>query len=257
MFPSPKSTPFKTPQIHDLDFLIMNSSIAGSDGCIGIFDEDKEAFRIFSSTSPVSYQHVVSLKTLLRHGTLKVRDRLELGVVLADMVLLLHSTEWLGENWGTRDIFFPQKIDIDGTVQPCINLPCLRRQFGLEPHHSHIQQEPVSSLRVGYGKTLFCLGIVLIELWFERPIEELGPPQSPDENQGEHKKLFEVAQQCMGRLFASAGELYGLSVSRCLNGMDRPSGARNLQNEDYMAKVYTNIVVPLERSLKLHSDKYS
>jgi len=268
-FPAPTAdnqtpTDKSVPRIHDLDSLIKNPSIVGSNSCIGILGEDKQAFRIFSSSTPSrSYQpEVVSLQTLLQNSSLELRDRLELGVILADTVLSLYYTGWLSENWGTKDIFFPQKQVKhragDGSFifinEPCINLPCVRRQFGSAMPPDHISQEATISI---VDKTLFCLGIVLIELWFHKPIGDLGLPQDKDESWSEHIWMYKIAQQCIGELFSSAGETYALSVSRCLGmsnmgkSTSKHIGARNLQNENYITEAYTNIVALLERNLRV------
>jgi hypothetical protein len=270
-FPAPTAdnqtpTDKSVPRIHDLDSLIKNPSIVGSNSCIGILGEDKQAFRIFSSSTPSrSYQpEVVSLQTLLQNSSLELRDRLELGVILADAVLSLYYTGWLSESWGTKDIFFPQKQVIHhvmadnsvvSTIEPCINLPCVRQQFRSAMPPDYISQEATIPA-VEYDKAFLSLGIVLIELWFSQPIGDLGLPQDKDESRSEHERVYEIAKRRIWELFRFAGETYALSVSHCLD-MDmgkytsKHIGARNLQNENYITEAYTNIVAPLERNLRV------
>ena len=97
-------------------------------------------------------------------------------------MMQLHDSAWLDRGWGKRDIFFLQQAvprhTVDGGValvrEPEMDQPFVRQTFGTSGTLCPLQQlsSPRSTL-VQCDKTLFSLGIVLIELWFERHIEDL------------------------------------------------------------------------------------
>ncbi|KAF8533051.1 hypothetical protein BDD12DRAFT_900637 [Trichophaea hybrida] len=214
-----------------------------------------------------SLTEAVSFERLLVPGSLEKRNRLELVVRLAFAVMQLHSTEWLNDYWGKQDIFFLQKAVrrralTGGFVrvgEPIIDKPFVRRTFGsseklypLHPNTAH-DAAPVTDTEtlIGCDRSLFSLVIMLIELWFERRIEDLRlPSQNQDDNiqsQNSDNVDYRTAQGRIGEIFTYAGEDYGVAVSRCINGLNSPVGnARaipiSLDSEDFKNDLHTNVV---------------
>jgi hypothetical protein len=268
-------------RIENLCSVIKNSVADCSDSCIGIiFDEcNRPWHRIWAPTTLLSYSSLteaVSLESLLAPGCLEKKDRLELGVRLAFAVMQLHSTEWLSDCWGKQDIFFLQRAVrrralCGGFVlvgEPVIDKPFVRRTFGSSEELYLLHPNTVQSTApatetatfVEYDRSLFSLGIILIELWFERGIEELRLPfQNQDgDTQGQRSDNtdYRTAQCRIGEIFTYAGDDYGLAVSRCINGLSRHiDNVRaipgSLESEDFKNDVHTNVVCLLERNLEV------
>ncbi|KAF8243860.1 hypothetical protein K440DRAFT_663845 [Wilcoxina mikolae CBS 423.85] len=218
-------------------------------------------------------RETVSLHDLLIPGCLEKKIRLQLGVELASAVMQLHETEWLNESWGNRDISFLQRSDLmrklpNGTwiPVPVADKPIVRRVFERlkapqnppELIHSEPSQ-PNSPQLIQYDKSLFSLGIVLIEIWYERHIHELRDPSQANIPFNENA-AFDTAVRSVGSIFSTAGDLYGLAVSRCLNGLNRPiestqAGRRDLQNSKFKNEVQSDIVSLLERNLEAYTTR--
>jgi hypothetical protein len=110
----------------------------------------------------------VSLAALLSTHTADLKQqKWTLGLQLASSVLQLHTTSWLNERWGAKDILFFQHTN--GTV--FYDSPFIRRTFTLS--QSAIRSSASSSRRYRSIPVLFALGIVLIELYYRKPFEDL------------------------------------------------------------------------------------
>lgn len=197
----------------------------------------------------------VSLETLLILRCLEKKDRLELGVQLASAVMQLHKSEWLCEAWGKKDIFFLQKSNYrlktanDRWVPaPVVDKPFVRRMFPT-PQDSLTGDGCSASAAtelISYDKSLFSLGIVLVELWFGQCIENLRGPRS---SAFDESADYETAQDYIGKVFTTAGEAYGLAVSRCLGTMQ--CSTKSLEDITFKNKAHSEIVCLLEKNFEV------
>jgi hypothetical protein len=243
----------------------------GTHDCVGLLVDGCNGpwHRIWTPLTLSSYASLtgaISLDDVLSPQYLELKDRLELGILLASAVMQLHTTEWLNEDWGKGDIFFLQKItqrrttrgNIEPVFEPVIDKPFVRRTFGSSQALHPIPQAPNSpaSTLVVCERSLFSLGIVLIELWFEKRIEELSPDGDQDQDDGNAR--YKTARKLLGDIFTYAGENYGLAVSRCINGLTPSGGSApatwgSLDNEDFKNDVHTNVVALLEKNFEVGS----
>lgn len=204
------------------------------------------------------------LDTLLIPGSIEQLDRLELGVKIASAMMQLHATEWLSETWGTKDIFFLHKPkrgrtttgEIAQIIEPELGMPFVRRMLGSSPELyplQHTEHTPEKPALMEFDKSLFSLGIVLMELWFEKPLKDL----RIDQNQPSSENAdYETAQQRIGYLFGEAGQNYGLAVSHCINGLKGRAVKGKpiksfLDNDDFKNDVHENVVGLLQRNLEV------
>ncbi|KAF8417840.1 hypothetical protein EV426DRAFT_706577 [Tirmania nivea] len=176
--------------------------------------------------------------------------RLKLALKLASSVLQLHDSCWLNEIWGRKDIFFVQ-----GPDGPVIDKPLIYRVF---PHKSSQPKDtPLSTDQEVFdwpllcNRSIFCLGITLIELWHWKSIDQL--QEAPVGYENGFLGALEVlnAQRMVPDLFDTAGVAYGMAVRGCIMGLpsDRKPDPR-LEREDFKNEVYRKIVCPLEDHLK-------
>lgn len=105
---------------------------------------------------------VTSLAELLSSKIWRIQNRSRLGLQLASSVLQLYQTPWLPENWGKNDVLFIQ--DVDGRV--VTDKPFLR------PHFMTRITAEVRTVNTNVPY-LFALGVLLLELHYKTPIEEL------------------------------------------------------------------------------------
>jgi hypothetical protein len=128
---------------------------------------------------PFNKVEAVSLDFLLQKGGFPKKDRLRLGVQLALAMMQLHTTQWLSETWGKQDIFILRRAvkrdpvsggDLILVWEAMLDRPFIRRNFTSQPDTPLTTVErPVAD----YDKSLFSLGIILIELALGKRIEDL------------------------------------------------------------------------------------
>jgi hypothetical protein len=215
---------------------------------------------------PTETTEAVSLELLLQNGILHDKSvRLKLGAQLASAMLQLHETPWLGESWGMRDVFVLQKSvnrqQVSGgrisVWEPLLDRPFVRRTFGpmgvqkFGPPILASDKSPVTE----YDKSLFSLGIVLIELSLEQRIQDLhgSPVTFSAVGQQPHDNLdYIAAGQRLGEVFKTEEEDYALAVACCIHGLNLPKTIpKSLEIPQYKNEVYTHVVSRLERNLKV------
>jgi len=175
------------------------------------------------------------------------RKRLVLGVKLASTVMQLHTTDWLTETWNKDDILFPAQHN--GTA--VLSKPMICRKFsssvtppqqvkGARASDNH------NLLSIPVNKSLYCLGIVLIELWFQKDLNDLRDDPGPmsDEEQ------FLTAYKQITQLEQSAGATYAGAVRCCILGSGLGDGKPDLREPQFQREVHNKIISPLEDNLK-------
>jgi len=222
--------------------------------CAGVLvDQKSRSHRVWEPSCPsVGSQPTgsVSLHSLIS-GTVASptkKDRLLLGVKLASSSLELHNTEWLNERWGADDVIFPLKPS--NTKEPIFGRPLVRRNFASSPPAPSVQELERSRI-VWYGrnKTLFSLGVVLLELWFWKNLDELD-----DDTRGADAADVNDLRECVPeglieKLYNDAPQGYCDVVRRCTIGFDH--WYTDLEMDDFKKKVYEQVVYPLEENLKM------
>lgn len=173
------------------------------------------------------------------------KQRLQLGLQLASSVMQLHDTAWLHEFWGKDDIFFP--LVTEGCPKPLFTKPLVRQVFA---QTSQAATDMNSMSVIQCNKTLFSLGVILIEVCFWKRIEDM---QTPNESsvRGFNTKISELmsANRLVDKLlYDDAGERYGDAVRRCIKGLDHRE--KELEKDGFKNEVYEKVVYPLEENLK-------
>jgi hypothetical protein len=165
------------------------------------------------------------------------------------------------ERWGKQDIFFLQRVRPchaeDGKLtkirEPVADKPFVRRIFkSTTTQHTSPTTTALTEL-VRRDISLFSLGVVLVELWFERGIEELGSPRFDSSAPFNDNSIYETASQYIGELWRTAGENYSTAVSRCLHGLNRPMGTKSLESLEFKNAVHVDVVCLLEKNLEVIS----
>jgi hypothetical protein len=191
----------------------------------------------------------VSLETLFTRAQFPAptnKERLILGVKLASSVIQLHNTDWLNERWGTSDIMFFR--DLDNSDKPMLEKPLVRRCFGASSEEGSVPQA-LGSRVVRCNRTLFSLGVILLEIWYWNRLESLCGGVDGSKSDGwTDTEVFNAADGVMDRLYDDAGLSYGDAVRRCIRGLDHRD--TNLENDEFKREVCRNVVYPLEVTLK-------
>jgi hypothetical protein len=172
-------------------------------------------------------------------------NKYKLAVDLASSVLQLHRTPWLCEDWNSNDVYFVQR---PGTLASSIcEHTFIDSRFSAAKATQKLAQPPMQ--RVIRNPTLFALGILLIELLYEKPIEDLQTDRDRD-CEGTPGAIWCTAVRLVdGDVRLKAGLLYSDAVRRCIYS-DFNQKTSSLDDQDFQRAVFDGVVVPLETSLK-------
>ena len=165
-------------------------------------------------------------------------------------MLQLHSTPWL-DNWTKQDILYlpdPEGEKVPPPVQPYIS----RRFSTSKSAEVATVASPISAIPQSFApnKTLFTLGVVLIEIAFNKSIEELAAEL------GEAGKLkadwasFVTAIRLHEQVQGLMGARYQHAVKGCLScdfGLN--AFEADLNSVAFRQKFLENVIVPLEESM--------
>jgi hypothetical protein len=209
---------------------------------------------IYPLQSPCSQQQweSYSLKTILNRTAninrrLTQHDKLRVAVDLASSVLQLYKTPWLDEQWGKEDVLFIRRPG--ASIASIYEHPFVCRTFTSQG--TAIASTPASgaTCRVIRNQTLFTLGILLIELWYGKPIEECQQPSDLD-CQGTPGVTWCTAVRLIEtEIEFEAGKRYSDAVRRCIR-CDFDRSDMSLDNENFQRAVYEGVVMLLERTLQ-------
>ncbi|CAG8365028.1 unnamed protein product [Penicillium salamii] len=242
--------------------------------CLGIIEKTPEKQHRIWTTEYQPQQpafHIirtVSLAEVLGHKDFQREHKSRLGLKLVSSVMQLHTTQWLTDSWSMSDISFPRSSD--GIVD--FNNPLIRRNFGSQGRDA--SQRSLDMPRpylVASIPCLFSLGIVLLELWHGKILEDLKNEAEKNlvrlsrslmSSHHHHKSNREKPPQfsdplCARRLTEEmvCGPNFRNAVLRCISGLD--AVYKSLEEDAFRDEVEEKIVCPLEEDLKFYCGKTS
>lgn len=179
-------------------------------------------------------------------------NRHYLALTLASSILQLDETLWLPENWRSENIF------ILHTPQPIS-----RTQ---DPIHSYLSCKVLGDVAVANvvstsktvtsrtrSEVLLSLGIVLIELCYVKPLEDLQIPEDSETNVDESVRRIRTARRLLDDVYTKAGTAYGDVVQRCLYYSFNVR-ENDLESEEFHRQVFAHIVTPLSEDWRNYCD---
>ena len=244
-------------EINDLCKAMLNAKEAS---CLGVLVDEhlrRHRLSITNLSSEKDPMHTVSLQDLLENFPLDKLDRLVIGVKLASTLLQLHGTPWLTEMWGKGDILFKKQGEAPETA--LLGKPLLSKDFASCHHRIPVPStgdstspREISLLCKNQG--IFALGLLLIELWFGKPIDHLRSATDLgllDQVNGitDHvttRRLIDV-------VYKDAGYSYGDAVRRCIH-CDFDQRSYDLDTVALKEAVHWGVVSPLEKNLDFFCD---
>ena len=215
-----------------------------------LISTDNKKHRVWIPRQPLSISkpaRTVTLGDLLSMRTPSRKERLKLGVKLASSVMQLHKTQWLSEKWSKQDILFIQECSSQSNV-PVLENPLVPQTFTPDSSPCQISAE---FRFTRCNRSLYSLGIILIELWFWRSLEsfqaENGSKQ-PNSVTTETEEYSTALRVLDDKLYGDAGDNFGDIVRRCITGLDHRE--TQLESDDFKNEVYGKIIQPLEEHLQ-------
>jgi hypothetical protein len=204
--------------------------------------------------SLLSSEHkIVNQPLLLKR--LSQKQRLSIAVALASSVLQYYESPWLQDMWGEQDVHF-FLYGVDKHKRPLISDPCLSRSFRRQPDDpttkaaNQDSQNRFLNAQI-VNKTLFALGIVLMELCLNKSFDQLY--EASDVQTEGHLSVvdaYQVAMDNIDEVFDEGGGEYGRVVQRCLRcEFGIQDSLKTLDFDRFRALVYEGVVAPLEQDL--------
>lgn len=121
-------------------------------------------------------------------------EKLRLARLLARAVLRFHATLWLNREWQSKDVVFckleggPLRSAHAPYLKARVNTPAGRDPRQLPGIDHDIDQANPQSIRTPIrNRMIFNLGVMLVELAYDSPLQEL---QLPEDDQGDPHTLY-------------------------------------------------------------------
>lgn len=257
----PQTTPravASLPQIHDLCKTIQQLRFSTAEPCVGyLLDNVDRKYGIYplqglSNGGQLQWSSSSLQQVLTEPATIGIRltqaDKLCIALYLASSMLQLYKTPWLDEQWGHKDVYFVHRPGT--TIADISKQPYIYRKLSSTAPCSTTQAQPTYS--VIRNQTLFALGILLIELWYGKSIEQLAINSDRD-CQGTPGVVWCTAERLVRTdIPFEAGAQYADVVRRCIRcDFDRTD--MDLDSESFQRAVFDGVVTPLEITLKQFS----
>ena len=238
----------ESPKIEDLCRAMLSASEVS---CLGVLaDGNRTCHRLSITNLPSGKEpmQTVSLEDLLTQTQLERKERLILGLKLASSLLQLHSTPWLTETWGKIDVRFKRQ---KGSHSAFLSRPFFTKKF-LPPNYQISDSEP-GNITLPHGirnQSIFALGLILTELWFGKPVDQLRASTDLDsQNQANGLTDFATSIRLLKSIYSEAGEFYGDAVRRCIR-CDFNQKHDDLEAAVLKEAVHDGVVAPLEEHLR-------
>ncbi|KAL8882776.1 MAG: hypothetical protein Q9198_000284 [Flavoplaca austrocitrina] len=218
---------------------------------------------------PISLNNLVAARktSMQPYGSfrnLSGKQRLTLAVTLAHTVLQLYNSPWLSESWSKDDIwFFASAVSHEKRID--LERAYIFRSFSLQSDQSIanagkapvVERDRYSHLII--NKSLFALGVILIELALKRSFEELcseAMNSEPAMSERSHNTVesFQVATSLIDMVYEEQGTQYGYVVQRCLRcEFGFQDSKKRLEVDAFRAAVYEGVIAPLEEDLRRYT----
>jgi len=200
--------------------------------------ESRKAAPEFTSSKTISLEALIRIPA---EDHITIEEQLKLAHKLALMVLQLHDTPWLGEEWHLRDITLFSDSDRVQVTEEDMQTLHVSADFLRKGPNIQLGSTPAPTLDdtlIQYGVNniaLFYLGVALIEIGFWKPLESLGSGQDLSDA---------VTARRLSNRPAPLGSRYQNIVQKCLQ-CNFGQGT-DLRKEELQTAVHNDVVCQLE-----------
>ena len=177
---------------------------------------------------------------------LSAKERYGLAAAVAWAVLHLSCTSWLNKTWDRDGVNVFLESTTSGRERISRN-PCISYLFETQATPSTLTPADQFNSNQIRNKTLFALGILLIEFCINKPFEELRAHDPAANTPTTIPNDFKIAESLIDEVYNQAGESYGYTVQRCLrcefSGRDI---TKSLDFSTFRRHFYNNVVAPVQ-----------
>ncbi|KAI8715959.1 hypothetical protein NCS52_01105000 [Fusarium sp. LHS14.1] len=199
-------------------------------------EKDAIAFSIESRDQPSIAKSEIKDLEALYGGTLRLSDRLKIGVEIALTILGLGTSCWIPRGWDRREI-----LVLKGPKTS--TKPFFRHQS-----LSSTIKEPMDDPRQHTELTMFSLGVILLELLYQETLEQQ-PSWESNCVDGEPNDFTHLctAEEWQSTVEARYGVNISGSIELCLKGGFLTDV--NLDNSEFLEEVIDTVISPIEKVL--------
>ena len=171
------------------------------------------------------------------------------GIRIASSLLQLYNTPWLTNSWGRHDVYFVKRsLEAAGHSPPH---PLFCRQLHPRSDASQMHsQKATRVLPIIRNKPVFDLGVLLIELWCDKPLQSMRSKEDLIEGVPNAMVDFLTAARLLNRVRIRAGAKIGDAIRRCIY-CDFNKSDTSLENEEFCQAVFMDVVKPLMEDFDL------
>lgn len=256
---APLTPPKDLEEIIDLCASIQRLQAMQCEMCLGYLRDAQNARRhgLFwprkrlvdkTSFDSLSLGAILSGQSQPSGAKLSVADSRCLALSLALGTLRLHDTPWLGKQWDRNDITLLKQNGKILADHPFVStdMPSPAMQQGPRP----IRTPSFSYCAAVGNETLFALGVVLVELYLEKPLDQLASPQDLNPDGTKHAASdFFTATRLLDDVYDRAGGKYGDAVRRCIR-CEFDHRKPSLEDDAFCKSVYDNVVMVLDEDVR-------
>ena len=201
-----------------------------------------------SSYESLSLGAVLADQTQSSGVKLSVADSRRLALSLAMGTLRLHDTPWLGKRWDRNDITLLKQNGKILADNPFVSMDLPSTNALQVPRPT---RTPSFSYCAAVGNdTLFALGVVLIELCMEKPLDQLATAEDLNPDGTKHAASdFFTANRLLDDVYDRAGAKYGDAVRRCIR-CEFDHRKPSLEDDSFCKSVYDNVVMVLDEDVR-------
>lgn len=201
------------------DYIRKTSTPNMLEPCVGLLGK-KKTFKhlVYHTESPMDESSdTKTLKDLLQQAYNERRqfewvDKLNLARVLALSVLRFNSTSWLPKSWGSNDIsFFEQSTERNTITSPHLSRTLLHDSTEVE-----VPANGNDASAFAANSELFSLAVVLIELGFDGPFNEISSVPPNLAHGDRRSENFFAAIKLASKVHGKFNKTYGDLVEKCL-----------------------------------------
>ncbi|KAK8136615.1 hypothetical protein PG984_004555 [Apiospora sp. TS-2023a] len=188
------------------------------------------------------------------------RDRFGLAAAVAWAVLYLAESPWMASQWDTRPELYLFSESHNHMWRHYPSLPSVFQEWS-HPDATSTSDDrykaPGSSFVPVRNKTLFALGVLLIELCLNQPFEQLREEYRNDRlssvlSTGPPADDYVIATHQMQNVYLDAGDFYGDAVQRCIRcefpGRDN---TKNFHFEQFRRDFFSYVIAPVQATYAL------
>lgn len=185
------------------------------------------------------------------HLALSAKQRYGIAASAAWSVLCLSGSPWLGERWDKDQMkFFLEKTTAGRELLS--QHPCASYMFPGSKAVCPVQSSETDAFNYLIpNRTIFTLGIILIELCLNTPFEELR--QNWDRLRGENTATATLLDDCeialsnLDQVYREAGDSYGYAVERCIKfSFSGRETTKTFDFGQFRQQFYDAVVAPVQ-----------